>query len=154
MSGNIFSIVGSALNAQDARMAAIASNLANVDSITAPGGVPYRAHEVVFQADPVGTDTMEADAGASDAGSLEINGGPVASGVAIAGTVLSNAPLKTTYDPGSPYADAQGYVTGSNVSQVNQMVDLVGASNSYAASVAVLQQADRVDQQMISSFQV
>jgi flagellar basal-body rod protein FlgC len=144
MSGSsIFSIIGSALNAQDARMGAIASNLANVDSITAPGGVPYRAHEVVFQADSAATDGAATDA----------SGGPVDAGVAIAGTVLSNAPLKTTYDPGSPYADNKGYVTGSNVSQVSQMVDLVDASNSYAASVAVLQQASRVDQQMISSFQ-
>jgi flagellar basal-body rod protein FlgC len=140
MSGSsIFSIIGSALNAQDARMGAIASNLANVDSITAPGGVPYRAHEVVFQA---------ASSGATDA-----NGAPLEPGVTIAANVLSNAPLKTTYDPGSPYADNKGYVTGSNVSQVSQMVDLVDASNSYAASVAVLQQASRVDQQMISSFQ-
>jgi len=140
MSGSsIFSIIGSALNAQDARMGAIASNLANVDSITAPGGVPYRAHEVVFQGE--------------NAGATDDNGNPVDSGVAIAGTVLSNAPLKTTYDPGSPYADNQGYVTGSNVSQVSQMVDLVDSSNSYAASVAVLQQASRVDQQMLSSFQ-
>jgi flagellar basal-body rod protein FlgC len=161
MSGSsIFSIIGSALNAQDARMGAIASNLANVDSITAPGGVPYRAHEVVFQADPAsnpngGTpDAGTPGAGTPDAGTPDASGGPVDSGVAIAGTVLSNAPLKTTYDPGSPYADNQGYVTGSNVSQVSQMVDLVDSSNSYAASVAVLQQASRVDQQMLSSFQV
>ncbi len=131
-------------------MGAIASNLANVDSITAPGGVPYRAHEVVFQADP----SADPNAGSPDAGSPDAAGGPTDSGVAIAGTVLSNAPLKTTYDPGSPYADNQGYVTGSNVSQVSQMVDLVDSSNSYAASVAVLQQASRVDQQMLSSFQV
>jgi flagellar basal-body rod protein FlgC len=150
MSGsNIFSIIGSALNAQDARMGAIASNLANVDSITQPGGVPYRAHEVVFQADP----DSDPATGAPDAPGALGESGPTDSGVAIAGTVLSNAPLKTTYDPGSPYADPQGYVTGSNVSQVSQMVDLVDSSNSYAASVAVLQQASRVDQQMLSSFQ-
>ena len=34
------------------------------------------------------------------------------------------------------------------------MVDLINSSNSYAASVAVLQQAGRVDQQMLSSFEV
>jgi flagellar basal-body rod protein FlgC len=75
-------------------------------------------------------------------------------GVVVAGTVLSNAPPVQKYDPGSPYADAKGYVTGSNVSQTGQMVDLIDASNSYAASIAVLQQASRVDQQMLSSFQV
>jgi flagellar basal-body rod protein FlgC len=59
-----------------------------------------------------------------------------------------------TYNPSSPYANAQGYVTGSNVSEVSQMVDLIDSSSSYSASVAVLQQADRVDQQVLSSFQV
>jgi flagellar basal-body rod protein FlgC len=148
---DIFSIVGSSLDAQGARMGAIASNLANADSIAAPGTAPYRAHEVVFEATPPdqadGTDSVDGSANAND---------PTANdpGVSVVGTVLSNAPPKMTYDPSSPYADAQGYVTSSNVSEVNQMVDLIDSSNSYSASVAVLQQADRVDQQILSSFQV
>jgi flagellar basal-body rod protein FlgC len=138
MSTDIFSIVGSALNAQNARMSAIASNLANVDSITPPGGTPYRAHEVVFEAAPVtGNDGTSPDLG-----------------VNIAGTVQSNAAPVQKYDPGNPYANADGYVTASNVSQPNEMVDLIDSSNSYAASVAVLQQASRIDQQMLASFQV
>lgn len=145
MSGNIYSIVGSSLDAQDSRMGAIASNLANVDSITAPGGTPYRAHEVVFEAAPVAGTTSDDDAG---------DGSQAALGVQVAGTVLSNAPLKQQYDPSSPYADSQGFVTGSNVSQVTQMVDLIDSTNTYSASVAVLQEAGRVDQQMLSSFQV
>jgi flagellar basal-body rod protein FlgC len=144
MSGNIFAIAGSSLDAQDARMGAIASNLANVDSIAAPGQTPYRAHEVVFEAAPVGGDA--ASDGAEDSGP--------ALGVQVAGTVLSNAPLKLQHDPSSPYADANGDVTGSNVSQVTQMVDLIDSTNTYSASVAVLQEAGRVDQQMLSSFQV
>jgi flagellar basal-body rod protein FlgC len=143
---DIFTIVGSSLQAQDARMGAIASNLANIDSVTPPGGVPYRAHEVVFQAAAAGGDADSISNG-SDVSAAD-------DGVAVAGTVLSNAPVKTQYDPGSPYADAQGNVTGSNVSQVGQMVDLIDSSNSYSASVAVLQQASRVDQQILSSFQV
>ena len=169
---DIFSIIGSALNAQDARMGAIASNLANVDSIAAPGSEPYRAHEVVFEAAPV----AGANPGSGADGAMiqdaafnipAIPGDPAGQnadpsgvqdvqdmGVSVAGTVLSNAPLKQQYDPSSPYANAQGYVTGSNVTQVDQMVDLIDSSNTYAASVAVLQQASRVDQQMLSSFQV
>ena len=145
---DIFSIVGSALNAQDSRMGVIASNLANVDSVTPAGGTPYRAHEVVFEAGQVadgeasGTDLAAGDGDAGD------------TGVTVAGTVLSNAPPKQTYDPTSPFANAQGYVTGSNVNQADQMVDLIDSSNSYSASVAVLQQAARVDQQLISSIQV
>jgi flagellar basal-body rod protein FlgC len=145
MSGNIYAIAGSSLDAQDARLGAIASNLANVDSIAAPGQAPYRAHEVVFAAAPVGGD------GPSALGD-DANG--PALGVQVTGTVLSNAPLKQQYDPASPYADAKGNVTGSNVSQVTQMVDLIDSTNTYSASVAVLQEAGRVDQQMLSSFQV
>jgi flagellar basal-body rod protein FlgC len=137
MSNDIFSIVGSALDAQNARMGAIASNLANADSVTPQGGQPYRAREVVFQAARV-TNADE----------------PSDLGVTVDGTVQSNAPPVQKFDPGSPYANAKGYVTGSNVSQVDEMVDLIDSSNSYAASVAVLQQASRIDQQMISSFQV
>ena len=152
---DIFSIVGSALTAQNARLSVIASNLANADSLALPGQSPYRAHEVVFQAAPVGSsDETLATSGniASDGG----NGSAAAPdlGVQVAGTVLSNAPPVQNYDPTSPYADSSGYVTGSNVSQVGQMVDLINASSSYAASVAVLQQSTRLDQQMISSFQV
>ena len=147
---DIFSIVGSSLDAQNARMGTIASNLANLDSVAAPGTQPYRAHEVVFEATPVSSGD-DAGGGASAATDDPNAADP---GVSVVGTVLSNAPPKQQYDPGSPYADAQGYVTGSNVSQVNEMVDLVDSSNSYSASVAVLQQASRVDQQIISSFQV
>ena len=141
-SSDIFSITGSALNAQDMRMAAIASNLANIDSVTKPGAEPYRAHELVFQAAQV-ADSDDADS--ADAPDM---------GVQVDGTVQSNAQPVRTYDPGSPYADSSGYVTGSNVSQVDEMVNMIDSSNAYAASVALLQQTSRLDQQMISSFQV
>ena len=153
---DIFSIVSSALDAQNTRMGTIASNLANAGSVTPPGGTSYRAHEVVFQAAPLGApDDEVADSGwiATDGADSEASGQSDL-GVRVAGTVLSNAAPAQTYDPGNPYADAKGYVTGSNVSQVGQMVDLIDSSNSYAADVAVLQQAGRVDQQMLSSFEV
>jgi flagellar basal-body rod protein FlgC len=142
---DIYSIVGSALDAQNARMGAIASNLANVDSITPTGGQPYRAQEVVFEAAPVAGGDASGDPSGDPSGDL---------GVQVVGTVQSNAAPKTSYDPSRPFANAQGYVTGSNVSQVDEMVDLIDSSNSYAASVAMLNQAGRIDQQMLSSFQV
>jgi flagellar basal-body rod protein FlgC len=154
--GDIYSIVGSAMEAQNTRMGVIASNLANADSVTPPGGTSYRAHEVVFQATPLDSSDDDADSGeiATDGTDAGGSSDMPAFGVKIAGTVLSNAAPTQNYDPTNPYADANGYVTGSNVSQVGQMVDLIDASNSYAADVAVLQQAGRVDQQMLSSFEV
>lgn len=146
-STDIFSIAGSALNAQDMRMAAIAANLANVDSVTKPGEQPYRAHEMVFQAAQLG----DSDYGDGDSADSADAPDP---GVQVAGTVQSNAQPTRSYDPGNPYADATGYVTGSNVSQVDEMVNMIDSSNAYSASVAMMQQASRLDQQMISSFQV
>jgi flagellar basal-body rod protein FlgC len=141
-SADIYAIAGSALNAQDMRMAAIAANLANVDSVAKPGAQPYLAHELVFQA------AQPADA--NDAGGAS----QAEPGVQVAATVQSNAAPARTYDPSSPYADQTGYVTGSNVSQVDEMVNMIDSANAYSASVAMLQQASRLDQQMISSFQV
>lgn len=141
-SSDIYAIAGSALNAQDMRMSAIAANLANVDSVTMPGEQPYRAHELVFQA------AQPADGDDADGADQP------APGVQVAGTVQSNAQPTRSYDPASPYADQNGYVTGSNVSQVDEMVNMIDSSNAYSASVAMLQQASRLDQQMISSFQV
>ena len=150
MGQDIFSIVGSALGAQNQRMGAIASNLANIDSITPQGQQPYRAHELVFAAAPVSDGETEGGSGGSSTDAL--NGGQM--GVQVVDTVQSNADPVRKYDPSSPYADKTGFVTGSNVSQADQMVDLIDSSNSYSASVAVLQQAARIDQQIISSFQV
>ncbi len=131
----IFDISGSALLAQRQRLQSIASNLANADSITSAGGTPYRAREVLFQAIP---------ASSSDPSGVDE--------VRVSGTVQSQAPFKRVYDPGSPFANKQGYVTGSNVSTVRQMTDLIDASRSYTANVAMLRQAQNIDQQIISSF--
>ncbi len=135
MNSDIFSIVGSSLTAQNARMGVIAANMANANSITPPGQTPYRAHEMVFAA------ADAADAQGDDSATPAIS-------------VESNAPLTTKYDPSSPYADASGNVTGTNVQPTDEMVNLIDSSTSYAASVAVLQQASRIDQQMLASFQV
>ena len=74
---NIFSIAGSALTAQSARLNATASNLANADSVTGADGQPYRAKQVVFKATPVGE-------------------GGQAIGVRVTQVVESAAPLRMT----------------------------------------------------------
>ena len=50
---NVFHIAGSALTAQSMRLNAVASNLANADSIAGSDGKPYRAKQVVFEATPM-----------------------------------------------------------------------------------------------------
>lgn len=118
---NIFTISGSALTAQSARLNAVASNLANADSVTGSNGQPYRAKQVVFAATPVGAE-----------------GGQ---GVRVTQVVESAAPLRLNYEPNSPFANEQGYVSMPNVNPVEEMVNMISASRSYQTNAEVMNTA-------------
>lgn len=117
---NILSIAGSALTAQSARLNAVASNLANADSLPGADGQPYRAKQVVFRA-------------------TAVEGGGL--GVRATQVVESTAPARMTYDPASPSANEQGYVAMPNVNVVEEMVNMISASRSYQTNVEVMNTA-------------
>jgi flagellar basal-body rod protein FlgC len=149
-------IIGSGLLAQDQRMSLIASNMANANSIATPGSQPFRAVEPVFAALPL-TDTE--DPGAEDMADPTDMGGqpgmgdpPGAASVDVIATMQSNAPAKLVYDPSSPAANQAGYVAESNVSEVQQMVDMIDASQDYEAQVAVLDEHERAESMITQSF--
>ncbi len=116
----IFSIAGSALTAQSARLNAVASNLANADSIVGSDGQPYRAKQVVFKATPV------------EGGGL---------GVRVTQVVESAAPLRMVYEPNNPAADEKGYVSMPNVNVVEEMVNMISASRAYQTNAEVMNTA-------------
>ena len=116
----IFSIAGSALTAQSARLNAVASNLANADSVAGADGQPYRAKQVVFKATPV-------------------EGGGI--GVRVTQVVDSAAPLRMQYDPANPAANPQGYVSLPNVNVVEEMVNMISASRAYQTNAEVMNTA-------------
>ena len=126
---SIFSIAGSALTAQSARLNAVASNLANADSVVGADGQPYRAKQVVFKATPV-------------------EGG--GSGVRVTRVVESAAPLRKIYDPSNPAANDQGYVAMPNVNVVDEMVNMISASRSYQNNVEVLNTAKSLAQKTLA----
>lgn len=135
-------IIGSGLLAQDERMSLIASNMANAGSIAAPGSQPYEAVEPVFAALPLSDPDDPPDP--DDA--------PGTASVDVVATAQSDAPANLVYDPSSPYANQAGYVAASNVSEVQQMVDMIDASQSYAAQVAVLDEHERTETLIVQSF--
>lgn len=116
----IFAIAGSALTAQSARLNAVASNLANADSVIGADGQPYRAKQVVFEAKPV-------------------EGGGI--GVRVTQVVESAAPLRLQYDPTNPAANEQGYVAMPNVNVVEEMVNMISASRAYQTNAEVMNTA-------------
>jgi flagellar basal-body rod protein FlgC len=126
---NIFYIAGSALTAQSARLNAVASNLANADSITGADGQPYRAKQVVFKAMPV-------------------EGG--GTGVRVTQVVESTAPLRMQYEPNNPAADAAGYVRLPNVNVVDEMVNMISASRAYQNNVEIMNTAKTLAQRTLT----
>lgn len=119
---NVFQVSSSAMTAQSMRLNAVASNLANADSIVSSDGKPYRAKHVVFETTAIG-------------------GGEVSSGVRVSKVVEDAAPPRMVYDPKNPAADEKGYVSFSNVNVVEQMTDMISASRSYQTNVEVMNTA-------------
>jgi len=128
---NVFEIAGSAMSAQSQRLNAVASNLANADSVTSSNGQPYRAKQVVFSALPI--------AGSAGAGSNAATS--AASGVVVTSVIEDASPAKRVYDPKHAMADAQGYVTTSNVNVVEEMVNMIAASRAYQNNIEMLNTA-------------
>lgn len=121
---DVFQVAGSALTAQSTRLNAVASNLANADSIVGADGKPYRAKQVVFEATPVA--------------------GQSAVGVRVQQVVEDASPGRMVYDPRNPAANENGYVTMPNVSVVDEMVNMLSASRSYQTNAEVMNTAKQL----------
>ncbi|WP_412479176.1 flagellar basal body rod protein FlgC [Azonexus sp. IMCC34839] len=120
---NVFQVSSSAMTAQSMRLNAVASNLANADSIVSSDGKPYRAKQVVFETIPVN------------------GGGDVSKGVRVRQVVEDASPLRMVYDPRNPAADEKGYVAFPNVNVVEEMTNMISASRSYQTNVEVMNTA-------------
>lgn len=120
---NVFRVSSSAMTAQSMRLNAVASNLANADSIVSSDGKPYRAKQVVFEATPMG------------------GAGELSKGVRVRQVVDDASPPRMVYDPKNPAADDKGYVAFSNVNVVEEMTNMISASRSYQTNVEVMNTA-------------
>lgn len=118
---SIFNVSGSAVSAQSQRLNIVASNMANVDAVAGPDGKAYKSRQAVFE-------TVRFDSQA-------------ASGVKVSKILESDAPMKRVHNPAHPSADAEGYVTQSNVNPVEEMVNMMSASRSYQSNVEVMNTA-------------
>jgi len=110
-------VSASGLAAQRQRLEVIAQNIANAETTRTPEGGPYRRQTIVF----------------SEA--LDSAGN---SGVEVAGVLADPGPGRKVHEPGHPDADAEGYVELPNVSAVEEMVDMIGATRAYEANITAL----------------
>lgn len=123
---NIFRVSGSAVSAQSQRLNVVASNLANADTVAGPDGQAYKARQVVFQTLPFNAPD---EAAAS------------AAGVQVTQVTEDQTAGRRVLDPKHPQADADGYVTYSNVNAVEEMVNMISASRSYQNNIEVMNTA-------------
>ena len=124
----IFKVSGSAVSAQSQRLNVVASNLANVDTVAGPDGQAYKARQVMFQ-----TEMM---------GAVGAPGDPAAAGVRVSTITEDQTPGRRIHDPKNPQADAEGYVTYSNVNAVDAMVSLISQARSFELQMSLLKNAE------------
>lgn len=113
----ILDIAASAMSAQNTRLNATASNLANADSVASTAEGAYRPRVPLFH-------TLMDDAGVA--------------GVASSGVVDSAKAAEARYKPGHPMADEQGYVYAPPINAVEEMANMISASRSYQNAVDVM----------------
>jgi flagellar basal-body rod protein FlgC len=123
----IFDTAGSGMAAQSLRLNTVASNLANADSVSSSADSAYRAKELLF-----------APAQSAGPGALSQDAADGTNGVRMVGITESQQPVETRYEPGNPMADADGYVYGSNVNPIDELVNMISASRSYQNNVEVM----------------
>ncbi|HSZ15423.1 MAG TPA: flagellar basal body rod protein FlgC [Solirubrobacteraceae bacterium] len=127
-------IAGSGLAAERIRMDVTAENLANADTTKAANGKPYQRQEVEL------AQVGQSDFGGALTGALaQSSSAATPGGVQVTGIVSDATPDQQVYDPGSPEADAQGYVKLPNISTVTEMTDLISESQTYQSDVTAMQ---------------
>jgi flagellar basal-body rod protein FlgC len=114
-----------ALNAERTRLDVISENIANSHTTRGPDGQPYQRQVVVFE-----TALQQATA---KEGQLPT--------VRVARVEKDPRPPQVIYDPGHPDADSQGMVRLPNVNIHEEMADLISASRSFEANLAVVKNA-------------
>jgi flagellar basal-body rod protein FlgC len=123
----LFDTAASGMSAQSMRLNLVASNMANVDSVSSSIEQTYRSRQPVFRAM---LDQLKPDSPSV--------------GVRVAGVVESQAPLRREYMPAHPLADENGYIFRPNVNLVEEMANMISASRSYQSNVEVVNSAKQM----------
>ncbi len=118
---SIFDIAGRAMSAQQVRLNAIASNLANAGTVATKPEDTYRAVRPIFE-------TEYSDA-------LRQNGVATVNSVDVQ---RSDVSPEKRYAPTHPLADPDGYIYATNVDTNEEMVDMMEASRQYQNNIEVI----------------
>jgi flagellar basal-body rod protein FlgC len=125
-----------ALSAEQTRLDVISENIANANTTHGVDGKPYQRQVVVFES--ALQQAMNSD------------GGVQMPAIKVAGIEKDNSPPIKVYDPGNPDADAGGMVSMPNVNIQVEMADLISASRTFEANLAVVKNAKAMAMETLS----
>jgi flagellar basal-body rod protein FlgC len=125
-----------ALTAEQTRLDVISENIANANTSRGVDGKPYQRQMVVFE-------SALQQAVNSD-GSVQM------SPIQVARIEKDNSPPIKVYEPGNPDADANGMVSTPNINVSEEMADLISASRTYEANLAVIKNARTMASETLS----
>jgi len=126
-----------ALDAERTRLEVIAQNIANANTTRGVDGRPYQRQQVVFQ------DVLDA--------TQKADGCKAAAVVPQVSAIQKDpTPGPSIYQPGHPDADASGMVRLPNVNIYEEMADMIVASRTYEANVAVFKNGRSIAMQALS----
>ena len=121
----IFNAAGSAMAAQSVRLNTVASNLANVNTVSSTAAGAYRPKQAVFES--VLAQTQQG-----------VDGGKVAE---IRRSAIDPMPR---YAPAHPMANEEGYIFESGVNVVEEMANMTDASRTYQTNIELVSTAKRL----------
>lgn len=134
---DIYSIAGSAMNAQTVRLNTVASNLANADAVSANPQDAYKALKPVFA-------SVYSNAQLS-AGDNTFPGAEVR----IVDVVQDGSEADRRFEPNNPLANDEGYVYYPGVDVVAEMADMMSATRSFETNVEVLSNVKSMQQGLL-----
>jgi flagellar basal-body rod protein FlgC len=125
-----------ALSAERTRLDVISENIANANTTHGPDGKPYQRQVVVFE-----TALQQA---------LGANNGSATPELRVARIDKDQRPPLLVYEPGNPDANAQGMVAMPNINVHEEMADLITASRTFEANLAVVKNAKAMAMQTLA----
>jgi flagellar basal-body rod protein FlgC len=132
------SIALSGLRAQQTRLAAGASNIANASTT---GTVPAASPSAPASTASGGASVPTAF---SVYRPLNVNLTSLATGGVRADVTADPKGFSLVYDPSSPYANTEGMIAAPNVDLTREIVSLLEIKNSFKANIAVLKTQDEM----------
>jgi len=124
-----------ALAAEHTRLDVIAENIANANTTRGPDGKPYQRQVVVFES----ALQQAQKAGEGHLPTLQV-----------ASIEKDPRPPVLVYEPGHPDADASGMVAMPNINIHEEMADMISASRTFEANLAVIKNSRAMALQALS----